>query len=60
MGPSRGPTDSQPTRPSWLRYLIKHRLGLLLALEAFAIFAIAPLIDLGMLPHIPCSGPPSA
>jgi hypothetical protein len=38
-------------QPSWLRYLAKHRLGFLLVLEAFAIFAIAPLIELGILPH---------
>ncbi len=51
--PSRAhPTAGKQPRPSWLRYLIKHRLGLLLALEAFAIFAIAPLIELGMLPHL--------
>ena len=51
--PTRPPAaNSKHSRPSWLRYLIKHRLGLLLALEAFAIFAIAPLIELGMLPHI--------
>jgi hypothetical protein len=30
---------------------LKHRLGFLLAFEAFAIFALAPLIDLGLLPH---------
>ena len=51
--PTRPPAaNSKHSRPSWLRYLIKHRLGLLLALEAFTIFAIAPLIELGMLPHI--------
>jgi hypothetical protein len=32
-------------------FLSGHRLGLLLALEVFAMFAIAPLIDMGMLPH---------
>jgi hypothetical protein len=30
---------------------LKHRLGFLLAFEAFAIFALAPLIELGLLPH---------
>ena len=30
----------------------KHRLGLLLAAEAFAIFALAPLIEIGLLPHL--------
>ena len=30
----------------------KHRLGLLLAVEAFAIFALAPLIEIGLLPHL--------
>ena len=42
--------------PRWLRYLIKHRLAYLLALEAFAIFAIAPLIEMGMLPHLLLGG----
>jgi hypothetical protein len=32
-------------------FAFKHRLALLLALEAFAIFAVTPLIDLGLLPH---------
>ena len=39
---------------SWQRavhYAFKHRLGFLLAFEAFAIFALAPLIELGLLPH---------
>ena len=50
--PTRPPAASgHAARPSWLRYLSKHRLGLLLVLEAFAIFAIAPLIGLGVLPH---------
>jgi voltage-gated potassium channel Kch len=44
--------NSKLARPPWLRYLIKHRLGLLLALEVFAVFGIAPLTELGMLPHI--------
>lgn len=43
--------NSKPTYQRWLRYLSKHRLGMLLALESFAIFAIAPLIDIGVLPH---------
>ena len=34
-----------------LRYSRKRRLTLLLVLEAFAIFAISPLIELGALPH---------
>ncbi len=39
---------------SWQRaahYAFKHRLGVLLAVETFAIFALAPLIQLGLLPH---------
>jgi hypothetical protein len=43
---------SRPANPNWLHYTAKHRLSLLLALEVFAIFAIAPLIDLGLLPHL--------
>ena len=43
--------NSTSAHPPWLRYLIKHRLGLLLGLEVFAVFGIAPLIELGMLPH---------
>ncbi len=51
--PTRPPTAiAGHIHPPWLRYLLKHRLGLLLGLEAFAIFAIAPLIELGMLPHL--------
>ena len=50
--PTRPPAaSSKHSRPSWLRYLIKHRLGVLLAVETFAIFALAPLIQLGLLPH---------
>lgn len=51
MTSRRDAPSGKPGRPPWLRYLSKHRLSLLLALEAFAIFAIAPLIDLGILPH---------
>lgn len=34
------------------RFHLKHRLGFLLALEAFAIFGLAPLIDIGLVPHM--------
>jgi hypothetical protein len=34
-----------------VRRAYKHRLGTLLALEVFVIFALAPLIELGVLPH---------
>ena len=34
------------------RRVAKHRLAMLLAMEAFAIFGIAPLIEVGLLPHL--------
>ena len=34
------------------RFHLKHRLGFLLAVEAFAIFGLAPLIDIGLVPHM--------
>lgn len=45
---------SAASQSQWQRaldYTMKHRLALLLVLEAFAIFGLAPLIELGALPH---------
>lgn len=42
---------SQPRWQGALDHTIKHRLAWLLVLEAFAIFGLAPLIELGVLPH---------
>jgi hypothetical protein len=38
--------------PRRRRFHLRHRLSFLLAVEVFAIFGLAPLIDVGLLPHM--------
>jgi hypothetical protein len=51
------PTSTSAAGWGWARlplfkYVAKRRMTLLLATEAFAIFGIAPLVELGLLPHV--------
>ena len=50
--PERRGHDPKQARSAWpRRFHIRHGLGYLLGIEAFAIFALAPLIEIGVVPH---------
>ena len=50
--PERRGHDPKQARSAWpRRFHIRHGLGYLLGIEAFAIFGLAPLIDVGIVPH---------